>query len=98
MFKDIFTWQFILGRDSFEILISLISFAILFLSIADLILTWTADEKPYGWETSIGLVGLLVPVLLGSIKYIYLKRKQCTGNIGNEICENGICIEKARSI
>lgn len=65
----------LVGDSRLERFITLISFIILILSITDIIFTWTVDEKPYGWETSIGLIGILVPILLELIKRIYINRK-----------------------
>jgi hypothetical protein len=93
MFEEIFTKKFIIGDSFIEYLISLITIVIIGLSIYDLIMTWTYSEnekKPYGWETTIGLIGLIVPVLLGSIKYIYLKRR----NFGSSTSQDSLDTER----
>ena len=76
---DEWLWKDTLGFKNYIIIVWILTLCLVIISIIDLIFTWntpdnlpdTCNYKPSGWETSVGLIGVIFPILLGIAEWRY---------------------------
>ena len=76
---DEWLWKDTLGFKNYIIIVWILTLCLVIISIIDLAFTWNppnnlpnaCNYKPAGWETSVGLIGIILPILLGIAEWRY---------------------------